>query len=171
MIYGVLADTKDLLTPAQLQALKKAFRGVDGILHAGPIGEMPILEQLKKIAPVKAVCGNAENSIVRSDVPVTLAWRSGAVVLGLTHGYGKPMGLKAHLLRQFEEWKEPVQVVVYGRNFDPLARQVGKHFFFNPGSFRGTLPEGQHGRTGPARVGLLFIHGKKVDGHLFPLGF
>jgi predicted phosphodiesterase len=80
------------------------------------------------------------------------------------------MGLKAHLLRQFEEWKEPVQVIVYGRNFEPLARQVGKHFFFNPGSFRGTLPEGQS-RTGPPRVGLLFIHGKKVDGHLFPLGF
>jgi putative phosphoesterase len=169
VIYGVLADTKTLLTPHQIQALKKAFKGVDGILHAGPVGEMPVLEQLKKIAPVKAVCGNAENSIVRSDVPVTLAWRAGVVVLGMTHGYGKPVGLKAHLLRQFEEEKEPVRVIVYGRNFDPVARQAGDHFFFNPGSFLGTLPEGQHGRTGPSRVGLLFIHGKKVDGHLLTL--
>lgn len=169
MIYGVLADTKTPLTEPQRMALQKAFKGVDGILHAGPLGEMPVLEQLRKIAPVKAVCGNAENSIVRSEVPVTLVWRSGPVVLGMTHGYGKPVGLKSHLLKQFEEEKDPVQVIVYGRNFDPLARQVGKHFFFNPGSFLGTLPEGQHGKTGPARVGLLFIQGKKVDGHLLTL--
>lgn len=169
VIYGVLADTQDLLTPAQIQGLKKAFKGVDGILHAGPVGEMPILEQLKKIAPVKAVCGNAENSIVRSDLPVRMVWKAGTLTLGMTHGYGKPVGLKSHLLKQFEEEKEPIQVIIYGRNFDPLARQVGKHFFFNPGSFRGTLPEGQHGKTGPARVGLLFIQGKKVDGHLFPV--
>lgn len=152
-----------------MAALKKAFKGVDGILHAGPVGEMPVLEQLKKIAPTKAVCGNAENSIVRSELPVTLVWRSGAFILGMTHGYGKPVGLKNHLLLQFQEEKEPVQVIVYGRNFDPIARQVGGHFFFNPGSFLGNLPEGQHGRTGPCRVGLLFLQGKKVDGHLFTI--
>src|SRR5581483_7573764 len=114
--------------------------------HAGPVGEMQVLEQLKKIAPVKAVCGNAANSIVRSELPVSIAWRAGATTFGLTHGYGKPMGLKAHLLKQFEE--EPVQVLVYGRNFEPTARQIGKHFFFNPGSFLGNLPEGQHGEKG-----------------------
>jgi len=162
MIFGVLADTEGLLTISHLTALRRVFKGVDCILHAGPVGDLRVLEQLQKIAPTKGVCGNAENSIVRSELPVRLSWRVGPVSMGLIHGYGKPHGLKKWLLHQFEE--DPVQVLVYARNFEPIARPLGGHFFFNPGSFSGNLPEGQHGRKGPGRVGLLFIHGKKVDG-------
>src|SRR5258708_551414 len=162
MIFGVLADTEGVLTPSQILALRKAFKGVDAILHAGPVGDMRVLEQLGKIAPTKAACGNAESDYVRSDLYVRQAWRVGPVTLGLVHGYGKPLGLKKWLLKQFEE--EPVQVIVYGRNFEPTARQIGETYFFSPGSFLGNLPEGFHRKKGPAQVGLLFIHGKKVDG-------
>jgi putative phosphoesterase len=161
VVFGVLADTQTLLTHAELAALKKAFQGVDGILHAGPVGDLRVLEQLGKIAPTKAVCGNSESSIVRSELYVRQAWRVGPVSLGLMHGYGKPQGLKQFLLKQFEE--TPVQVIVYGGNFEPYARQAGGVYFFNPGSFSGRLPEGNSGK-GLSRVGLLFIQGKKVDG-------
>lgn len=169
MIFGVLADTHGVLTATQVTALKKAFKGVDYILHSGPVGDLRVLEQLYKIAPTRAVCGNAENSIVRSELYVRQSWRAGVVTLGLVHGYGKPHGLKAWLLKQFED--DPVQIIVYGRNFEPTARQIGGTYFFSPGSFSGNLPEGQHGKKGPARVGLLFIHGKKVDGQAgLPIG-
>jgi len=168
MIFGVLADTQGVLTPAQLSALQKAFKGVDVILHAGPVGDLRVIEQLQKIAPTRAVCGNAEDSMVRSELFVRQAWRVGPVTMGLVHGYGKPQGLKKWLMHQFEE--APVQVIIYGRNFEPTARQLGEVYFFSPGSFSGNLPEGQHGKKGPCRVGLLFIHGKKVDGHSIPLG-
>lgn len=162
MIFGVLADTHGVLTAAQLAALKKAFKGVDYILHAGPVGDLRVIEQLTHLAPTRAVCGNAENSIVRSDLYVRQSWRAGVTTMGLVHGYGKPQGLKGWLLKQFEE--DPVQVIVYGRNFEPTARPIGPHYFFSPGSFSGNLPEGQHGKKGPPRVGLLFVRGKKVDG-------
>ncbi len=162
MIYGVLADTRGVLTPAQVHSLKKAFKGVDCILHAGPVGDLRVIEQLTKIAPTRAVCGNAESPIVRSELFVWQAWKSGLLKMGLIHGYGKPHGLKAWLVKQFET--NPVQVIVYGRNFEPTARQMGSIFFFSPGSFSGGLPEGFHGKKGPCRVGLLFIRGKKVDG-------
>jgi putative phosphoesterase len=162
VIYGVLADTQGLLTPVQVQALKKAFKGVDTLLHAGPVGDLRVIEQLTKIAPTRAVCGNAENSIVRSELYVRQAWKVGPTTVGLVHGYGKPQGLKQWLLKQFEE--NPVQVIVYGRNFEPTARQIGGTYFFSPGSFSGNLPEGQHGKKGPCQVGLLFIRGKKVEG-------
>jgi putative phosphoesterase len=162
MVFGVLADTQAVLTQPQIQALKKAFKGVDYILHAGPVGDLRVLEQLSKIAPTRGVCGNAENSIVRSELYVRQAWKLGSLGMGLVHGYGKPHGLKAWLLKQFEE--KPVEVIVYGRNFEPTARQIGATYFFNPGSFSGNLPEGQHGQKGEPRVGLLFIRGKKVDG-------
>jgi len=161
LVFGVLADTEAVLTAAQLSALKKVFKGVDYLLHAGPVGDLRVLEQLGKIAPTKAVCGNSENFMVRSELYVRQAWQVGPVSVGLIHGYGKPHGLKQWLLKQFE--KEPVKVIVYGRNFEPYARQMGDTYFFNPGSFSGRLPEGASGK-GVSRVGLLFIQGKKVDG-------
>ena len=163
MIYGVLADTQGVLTPGQIFSLRKAFKGVDAILHAGPVGDLRVIDQLGKIAPTRAVCGNAENSMVRSELYVRQAWKVGQQSVGLVHGYGKPHGLRQWLLKQFEE--NPVQIIVYGRNFEPTARSNGPTFFFSPGSFSGNLPEGFHGKKGPARVGLLFIHGKKVDGN------
>ena len=162
MIFGVLADTQTILSPRECLALKKVFKGVDGILHAGPVGDMRVLDQLEQLAPTKAVCGNAEDSYVRSDLYVRQSWRVGPVTLGLIHGYGKPHGLKKWILKQFEE--SPVQVLVYGRDFEPTARQIGGHYFFNPGSFQGNRAEGFHAQKGPRLVGLLFIHGKKVDG-------
>jgi putative phosphoesterase len=164
LVFGVLADTQGILSHDQIHALRKAFKGVDAILHAGPVGDLRVLDQLFKIAPTKAVCGNAESSIVRSELYVRVAWKQGPITIGLVHGYGKPHGLRQWLLKQFEEEKEPVQVIVYGRNFEPTARQVGGTYFFNPGSFSGNLPEGLHGKKGRPRVGLLFIQGKKVDG-------
>jgi putative phosphoesterase len=161
VVFGVLADTAGLLTLADLNLLRHAFKGVDAILHAGPVGDLRVLEQLSQLAPTKGVCGNAESSIVRSEMYVRIAWRQGALTMGLIHGYGKPQHLKQFLLRQFEE--EPVQVIVYGSNFEPLARQYGETFFFNPGSFSGRLPEGQRG-NGKRRVGLLYIQGRKVEG-------
>lgn len=161
MVFGVLADTQGVLTASQLAALKKAFKGVDGILHAGPVGDLRVLEQLGGLAPVKAVCGNTESSIVRSELFIRLVLRLEPLSLGLMHGYAKPQTLKGFLLKQFE--KEPVDIIVYGSNFEPTARKIGPTYFFNPGSFAGTLPEGSKGK-GPARVGLLFLRGKKVDG-------
>lgn len=161
MVFGVLADTRGVLTPAQVAALRKAFQGVDAILHAGPVGDLRVLEQLEPLAPVKAVSGNTESSIVRSELFIRQAWKVGPLAFGLMHGYAKPQNLKSFLLKQFEE--DPVDVIVYGSNFEPYARQLGPVYFFNPGSFSGALPEGSKG-AGPCRVGLLFIRGRKVDG-------
>jgi putative phosphoesterase len=161
VIVGVIADTKELLSPAQFKELQNVFKGVDAILHAGPVGDVKVVDQLKKIAPTEAVCGNAESQEVRSELYVRAVWRSKGLKIGLIHGYGEPHSLMAWMLKQFEN--DPVDVIVYGNNFELKARQEGKTYFFNPGSFSGRLPEGSRG-TGPSRVGLLFIDGKKVEG-------
>jgi putative phosphoesterase len=167
LIFGVLADTKGLLSSGEISILKKNFRGADAILHAGPLGDLRVLEQLGQIAKVQAVCGNAENSIIRSELFVRQAWKIGPLRLGLIHGYGRPQGLKSFLLKQFEE--APVEVIVYGRNFEPEARSLGGVYFFNPGSFSGNLPEGSRG-PGPSRAGLLFLRGRKIEGQHLRLG-
>jgi uncharacterized protein len=53
-----ISDTHGLLRPEALAAL----RGVGRIIHAGDIGKLQILTELAKIAPVKAVRGNNDQS-------------------------------------------------------------------------------------------------------------
>ena len=53
---GVIADTHGLFDPA----VRRHFRGVDHILHAGDIGDRSVIEELEKIAPVTAVSGNVD---------------------------------------------------------------------------------------------------------------
>ena len=48
---GVIADTHGLFDPA----IRRHFKGVDLILHAGDIGDRSVIEQLEQIAPVTAV--------------------------------------------------------------------------------------------------------------------
>jgi predicted phosphodiesterase len=47
---GIIADTHGLFDPA----VRRHFRGVDHILHAGDIGDRSGVEQLEQINPVTA---------------------------------------------------------------------------------------------------------------------
>jgi len=161
LVIGVLADTKGVLSVAQLSALSRAFKGVDAILHAGGIGQAQVLDQLNEMAPVFAVNGNQDDQTVKYELLQKMVLNFGPVKLGITHGYGKPHGLKARVLKEFEGAN--VNLIVFARNYEPCAMSAGGVFFFNPGSFSGTRPEGQKGLDRP-RVGLLYLQGKKIEG-------
>ena len=55
---GVISDTHGLLRPEVVDVLKSC----EAILHAGDIDKAEVLEQLKTIAPLYAVRGNADKS-------------------------------------------------------------------------------------------------------------
>jgi hypothetical protein len=161
LVVGVLADTQGVLSMARLDSVRRAFKGADAILHAGGIGDVRVLEQLEPLAPVFAVNGNQDDPMVKYEVLQKTVLNFGPVRLGLTHGYGKPHGLKARLLKEFEG--AGVSLIVYGRNYVPCAMRAGGVFFFNPGSISGTRPEGKKGTDRP-RVGLLYLQGKCIEG-------
>ncbi|MGH7488647.1 MAG: metallophosphoesterase family protein, partial [bacterium] len=55
-VLGLISDTHGLLRAGVHEALS----GVEMILHAGDVGGREILEELRLIAPVKAVFGNTD---------------------------------------------------------------------------------------------------------------
>ena len=69
MQIGILSDTHGLLRPEVLAALA----GSDAILHAGDVGDGPILEALRQIAPVTAIRGNIDRRGAASLLPPTEA--------------------------------------------------------------------------------------------------
>jgi uncharacterized protein len=170
MVFGCLADTDKALAPAELAALKAVFKGVDMILHAGPVGSLAVIEQLEALAPTAAVGAPAEDSVVRSSTYVRQVLKFGDQSIGLMHGYGKPQGQKAFLLAQFKEdgpegeKPVPIQALVFGHNREGQARPGGGVFFLNPGSFRGLPPEGK--KSAKRTVGMLYLTGRVWEGHI-----
>lgn len=161
LVLGVMADTQAPLSMGELTSLKRVFKGVDGILHAGGIGHVQVLDQLNELAPLFAVNGNQDDQIVKFELLQKMVLNFGPIRLGLTHGYGKPHGLKTRLLAEFVGAN--VKIIVYARNYEPCAREGAGVYFFNPGSFSGTRPEGKKGKDKP-RVGLLYLQGKSIEG-------
>ena len=56
MVIGLVSDTHSLVRPGIFEALE----GVELILHAGDVGGRSVLQELKAIAPVRAVYGNCD---------------------------------------------------------------------------------------------------------------
>ena len=79
---GLIADTHGLLRPE----VAPIFAGVDLILHAGDVGGVDLLRQLREIAPTDAVYGNVDDAsdpTLRQSRRVTLD----GVTIHVSHGH------------------------------------------------------------------------------------
>lgn len=134
MKIGVLSDTHIPETARELpEALLEAFAGVDMILHAGDLVEMPVIARLKKICPnVKAVWGNMDPYEVRKELPEKEVITAGKYAIGLIHGRGNPSGLITVVQEAFKG--ERLDLIVFGHSHQPGQQQIGQTLFFNPGS-------------------------------------
>ena len=132
IIVGLISDTHGLLRPS----VHKALEGVELILHAGDVGGLEILEELRIIAPVQAVYGNTdpvgdpnlENELI---VPI------GGLTIHVSHGHevGSPTPQK--LLTTY-----PQDVLIYGHTHRQLVTHAEGRLVVNPGA------------AGPRRVNL-----------------
>jgi putative phosphoesterase len=135
---GVIADTHGLFD----RAIRRHFRGVDHILHAGDIGDQSVIEQLEQIAPVTAVSGNVddeEQSGFPSEAVIELAGRRIAIRHILYEGGKLTKDGRAFLDR------ERPDICVFGHTHQPKREWLGGTLLFNPGSAgpkRFKLPRG-----------------------------
>jgi putative phosphoesterase len=135
---GVIADTHGLFDPT----IRRHFKGVDHILHAGDIGDRSVIEQLEQIAPVTVVSGNVddgEQSRFPSEVIIELAGRRIAIRHILYEGGKLTKDGRAFLDR------ERPDICVFGHTHQPKVEWFGKTLLFNPGSAgpkRFSLPRG-----------------------------
>ncbi|HLZ32587.1 MAG TPA: metallophosphoesterase family protein [Nitrospira sp.] len=135
---GVIADTHGLFD----QAIVRHFRGVDHILHAGDIGRLSVIEQLRVIAPVTAVSGNVdgyEQSGFPSETVIQLAGRR----IGIRHVLYQG-GKLTKEGRAFLDREQP-DICLFGHTHQPRVEWFGPTLLVNPGSAgpkRFTLPRG-----------------------------
>jgi putative phosphoesterase len=131
MKIGVLSDTHIPVSAEELPAdLLKALQGADLILHAGDLVELSVLDDLRAIAPVEAVCGNMDRWDARQVLPAKRVVEAQGKRIGLIHGSGAPWSLPRRMLKEFDS----VDIIVFGHSHRPLNERRKDVLLFNPGS-------------------------------------
>ncbi len=147
LTIGLIADTHGLLRPEALEAM----RGCDRIIHAGDVGDIEILEALRRWAPVDAIVGNIDRGSWAASLPDHLD-----LVLG---------GCRIHVLHDLKQWVAGVgetgpQVVVAGHSHRPSMQQHDDILLINPGS------AGPRRFKLPVSVGYLHVEDGRARGEL-----
>ena len=160
MRVGVLSDTHlrdGALLPA---SVLEGMAGVEVILHAGDIVSLSVIDVLEAIAPVYAVRGNMDPSVVANTLPDRRIVSAAGKEIGLVHGWGAPAGLESRVRQRFAT--DGVHAIVYGHTHLPEIEQVGSLLLFNPGSATGRFPAPY------ASVGILHV-GEDMRGEIVRL--
>ncbi len=127
MRIGVISDTHGLLRPEVFAA----FAGVDHILHAGDIGSIELLAELRAIAPVTAVAGNID-AFRCGDAGETARVTLGGLHFFLTHILDRPRQPRREVLEELR--RSPADVVVFGHSHLPHDETIDKVRYLNPAS-------------------------------------
>jgi putative phosphoesterase len=133
MIVGVLSDTH---IPSKAKALPnriiQSFKEVDHIIHAGDIGSIEVLDQLKMLAPVAAVCGNADPDEIKATLHEKEIITLEGYHIGIVHGHGKAGKTLGRAMKCFEN--DDVDCIVFGHSHIPFREEIDQVLLFNPGS-------------------------------------
>lgn len=124
MKIGVISDTHNFLDPKVLEL----FAGVEHILHAGDVGNWPIISELESVAPVTAVYGNTDVGLPLKETEVVelAGWKF------LVHHIVNPLALTDCLKERVARVRP--DVVVFGHTHRVFFETIGGVFYFNPGS-------------------------------------
>ncbi|HKE15463.1 MAG TPA: metallophosphoesterase family protein [Kofleriaceae bacterium] len=142
---AVVADTHSRPHPATADHL--AALAPEAILHAGDIGELSVLDDLARVAPVLAVRGNIDTRApsLPDALTIDLVTGRGALRILMIHIAVHGPRLRAEVARLARA--EKASLVVCGHSHVPFIGQHAGLTVFNPGSI------------GPRRFSLPIVFG------------
>jgi uncharacterized protein len=112
---GLISDTHGLLRAEAVRALD----GSELIIHAGDVGKLEVLDELRRIAPVVAVRGNVDHGAWADALPETVTVEPGIFVVHDVKSVKIPAGVRA---------------VVSGHSHKVLVEERGGVLYVNPGA-------------------------------------
>ena len=124
MKIGVISDTHNFLDPK----IPELFDGVEHILHAGDVGNLPTISELAGIAPVTAVYGNTDMGLPLKETEI-VELAGGKFLI---HHIVNPLALTDKLKDRIV--RERPDVVVFGHTHRMFCEKIGGVLYFNPGS-------------------------------------
>jgi putative phosphoesterase len=153
IIIGLVSDTHGRVRASLFEALA----GVSQILHAGDVGGRSVLDTLRTIAPVQAVCGNVDP--MDGKLPDEVLLVAGGLSIHMSHGHELGSPTPAKLLSSYS-----ADILIYGHTHRALVERQGNRLVVNPGA------------AGPRRFDLhpsvarLTIAGGRAEVEILTLG-
>jgi len=121
MRIGLISDTHGLLRPQAVDRL----RGAAHIVHAGDIGALEILTELRALAPLTAVRGNNDRALWARGVRATETVLIAGVSVHVVHDLAE---------LEIDPVAHGVRVVVCGHSHRPHIEERDGVLYVNPGS-------------------------------------
>src|SRR5262245_57944273 len=147
MKIGVISDTHGLLRSEVLEA----FHGTDHILHAGDVGDIVILDQLRQVAPVTAIRGNVDRDGACALLPEVELIELAETSIYILHDVNT---------LDLDPAAAGIHVVISGHSHKPLTERKKGVLYFNPGS------AGPRRFSLPVSIGFLNIKEGRIEPRL-----
>ena len=115
--------------------LEKYLSCCDEIWHAGDFGNMKVVEELQKIAPLRGVYGNIDGQEIRQEFPLHLRCTVEGLDVWMTHIGGIP-GRYSLPIRE-ELTKNPPELLICGHSHILKIvrdKELNNMLFMNPGA-------------------------------------
>ncbi|MFC5409741.1 metallophosphoesterase family protein [Larkinella bovis] len=159
---GLLSDTHGFLDPT----IFTHFAPCDEIWHAGDIGSLEIVDQLRAFKPLRAVHGNIDNHLISRECPEHQRFELEGLSVWMTHITGSPPRYNPIIRPQLV--LHPPQILVCGHSHILKVVRDSKMnnlLYINPGA------AGKHGFHA-VRTCLRFSldAGKVMDMEVIELG-
>ncbi|MDA8535669.1 metallophosphatase family protein [Flavobacteriales bacterium] len=126
----LLSDTHHSLDERFYPYFKKA----DEIWHAGDIGDLSVTDKLKAFAPIKAVWGNIDNRIVRSEFKANLYFKCEDLNVMMTHIGGYPGKYDKKILPIIEQAKADLFICGHSHILKVMYDKKHQLLHMNPGA-------------------------------------
>jgi putative phosphoesterase len=111
-------------------ACLRLLDAADLILHLGDFTAASVLEDLRELGAVEAVCGNMDDAVLRGELPARRVVEAEGLRLGLVHDPGPRHGRHERLRLAFPD----CDIVAYGHTHVPEVGRSDDVWIVSPGS-------------------------------------
>lgn len=126
----LLSDTHNSLD----KRFTKHFQNADEIWHAGDIGDIKIIDQLRMYAKVRAVWGNIDNHIIRSEFKENLFFKCEGVKVMMTHIGGYPGRYSKKIISIIEQANPDIFISGHSHILKVIYDKKNNLLHMNPGA-------------------------------------
>jgi hypothetical protein len=110
------------------------FELADEIWHAGDIGDLEVTDRLREFAPVRAVWGNIDNRIVRTEFKANLYFKCEDVNVMMTHIGGYPGRYDKKILPIIKQAKPDLFICGHSHILKVMCDKKHQLLHMNPGA-------------------------------------
>lgn len=150
---GLLSDTHGDIHPRVFDF----FAECDEIWHAGDIGPIQLTDKLAAFKPLRAVYGNIDDHLVRSNFPENLVFYCEDLKVYITHIGGYPGRYSPAALSMIKREKPGLFICGHSHILKVMPDHKHKLLHINPGA------AGKYGFHDKITLVRFTVEGKKID--------